>query len=213
MRPFKIVLFVAITILIMALYKKFEPGFNSKNIYLYHQKATKTFEADALRLKKNSGLVKAFTLKNKMNQRFCFLIDMKVPSGNKRFFIYDIKADSVIEAGLVTHGSGLQRSNNGIIFSNATGSNCTSLGKYKTGQPYYGKFGLAWKLYGLDKTNTNACKRFVVLHSHPCVPNNEIAPQQICTSWGCPTVSPLFLTKIKKYIDESSTPILLWIYY
>jgi hypothetical protein len=112
---------------------------------------------------------------------------------------------------LVTHGSGNQGISDSIIFSNKPGSNCSSPGRYKTGKPYYGKFGLAYKLYGLDKSNSNAFNRFVVLHAHCCVPDMEIAPQKICMSWGCPTVSPLFLNHLKKYIDQSARPLLLWV--
>ncbi len=116
-------------------------------------------------------------------------------------------------AGLVAHGSGSDNGGDELHFSDIPNSNCTSLGKYKIGNPYYGKFGLAYKLYGLDETNSKVFDRFVVLHAHPCVPNEEVAPLPICESWGCPTIAPAFLTAIKKYIDNSVQPILLWIYY
>jgi L,D-transpeptidase catalytic domain len=161
-------------------------------------------------VKYTNGLI-AYTLKHKLNSRYCFLIDMKVASGLKRFYIYDLQNDRVLQAGLVTHGSGNHFSDS-ILFSNIAGSNCTSLGKYKIGKSYYGKFGLAYKLNGLDKTNSNAYLRFIVLHAHSCVPENEIAPREICRSWGCPTVSPLFLIQLKTYIDKSPEPMLLWIF-
>jgi len=165
-----------------------------------------------VRLRKFSTDVKVYTARHGLNERYCFLIDMKMASGMKRFFIYDLKNDSVLQSGLVTNGSGINSLADTVIFSNEPGSNCTSLGKYKTGKSYYGKFGLAWKLYGLDKTNSNAFNRFVVLHSHPCVPDNEIAPGEICQSWGCPTVSPAFLSQVKTYLRPSAAPVLLWIF-
>jgi hypothetical protein len=112
----------------------------------------------------------------------------------------------------VTHGSG-RNVLSSIQFSNSANSLCTSLGKYKIGNSYNGKFGLAFKLYGLDATNSNAYNRFVVLHAHTCVPNAETAPLPICESWGCPTVAPLFLKELKQYIDRSEKPVLLDIYY
>lgn len=163
------------------------------------------------RLKQYRHVINSYTKTNGLNDHYCFLIDMNIPSGKKRFFIYDLLKDTVAEAGLVTHGSGNQGVSDSIIFSNKPGSNCSSPGRYKTGKPYYGKFGLAYKLYGLDKSNSNAFNRFVVLHAHGCVPDMEIAPQKICMSWGCPTVSPLFLSRLRKYIDESDRPILLWV--
>ena len=111
-------------------------------------------------------------------------------------------------------GSGSDEGADDLIFSNKANSYCTSLGKYKIGKSYSGKFGMAYKLYGLENTNNNAFDRFVVLHSHSCVPNNEIFPVPICVSLGCPTVSPaFFLDKLKAYLDESLQPVLLWIYY
>ena len=138
---------------------------------------------------------------------------MRIASGKNRFFVYNLEKDSVEIAGLVTQGSGIGNNSETPTFSNTANSYCTSLGKYKIGKSYYGKFGLAFKLFGLDKTNSRAFDRFVVLHAHGCVPDEEVAPLPICESWGCPTVSPAFLTQLKSYLDKSNEPILLWIYY
>ena len=165
------------------------------------------------RLKKKAILAKDFVNEHGYNETHCFLLDMRLPSGKSRFFVYNLLKDSVEITGLVTHGSGSDNGTEDLIFSNFKNSNCTSLGKYKIGNSYTGSFGLAYKLYGLDKTNSNAFDRFVVLHSHTCVPNDEVSPLPICVSLGCPTVSPPFLTRLKKYLDESQQPVLLWIYY
>lgn len=137
---------------------------------------------------------------------------MNEPSGKDRFFIYDLKKDSILHSGLVTHGRCNELWNDGRMYSNEVGSACTSPGKYKVGKPYQGVFGLAYKLYGLDSTNSNAFKRYVVLHSHECVPDGEVDPLPICRSDGCPTVSENFLKKLAGIIDKSSKPVLLWIY-
>lgn len=140
------------------------------------------------------------------NTNICFLMDMSIESGKNRFFIYDLKKDSVIDAGLVAQG----RCNNEGKYGNEVGCGCTSLGKYKIGNPYNGKFGRAYKLYGLDSTNSNAFKRFVVLHSHSCVPDGEVDPLPICRSEGCPTVSVPYLQKLASVIDSSKQPMLLY---
>lgn len=88
---------------------------------------------------------------------------------------------------------------------------CTSLGNYKIGKPYYGRFGLAYTLYGMDSTNNNALERHVVLHAYECVPETEVA-YEICQSDGCPMVSRGFLKKLQKIIDTSKDPILLSVY-
>ncbi|PWU04615.1 MAG: hypothetical protein C5B52_01255 [Bacteroidetes bacterium] len=80
------------------------------------------------------------------------------------------------------------------------------------GSPYNGKFGHAYRLSGLDSTNSNALQRSVVLHSFYAVPDEEVYPYPICQSLGCPMVSPAFLKRLQLIIDNSEKPILLWIY-
>ncbi len=166
-----------------------------------------------LRLNKKAIPAKDFIAIHGFNDSHCFLVDMKLPSGKNRFFVYNLNKDSVEIAGLVTHGSGIKQDTDALVFSNTPNSYCTSLGKYKIGKSYQGKFGLAYRLYGLDTSNSRAFNRFVVLHAHECVPGSEVFPLPICESWGCPTVSPALLIRLKKYIDVSSKPILLWIFY
>jgi L,D-transpeptidase catalytic domain len=165
----------------------------------------------SVRLKDHSTHLLNYAKRNGFNTQYAFLVDMKLPSGSNRFFVYDLKKDSILTSALVTHGYGANNQN--ISFSNMPGSYCTSLGKYKIGKPYHGRFGLAYKLHGLDSSNSNAIKRYVVLHSHACVPSQEAAPQNICMSQGCPTVAPAFLTTLTNYLDKAEKPVLLYIFY
>jgi hypothetical protein len=165
------------------------------------------------RLKERASLAKNYVDENGFDVSYCFMIDMRLPSGKNRFFVYNLLKDSLEAAGLVTHGKGSQSESGSLIFSNAPNSNCTSLGKYKIGGSYNGNFGLSYKLMGLDKTNSRALDRAVVLHSYLGVPKEEVYPASICLSEGCPAVSPAFFTQLKGYMDESQEPILLWIYY
>ena len=139
---------------------------------------------------------------------------MSIPSGKKRFFIYNIKKDVVEYSALVSHGSGSYKigCNDQLVFSNMPNSYATSLGKYKIGSVYNGMYGLSYKLYGLDSTNNNAYQRAIVLHSDSYVPEKETYPRHIFESSGCPAVSPVFLAEIGKYIRTSAKPMLLWIY-
>lgn len=165
------------------------------------------------RLKERADMIFPFALANHYNTMHCFMVDMHMQSGKKRFFVYNLQKDSVEQAGLVAHGYGSDKGGEDLCFSNDINSNCTSVGKYKIGKPYTGSFGLSYKLYGLDKTNNNAYNRFVVLHSYPCIPYREVSPLYICESRGCPMVAPAFLQELKGYIDHAEQPILLWIYY
>jgi hypothetical protein len=155
---------------------------------------------------------RGFVLSHGFNPTICFLLDMGLPSGKDRFFVFDLQKDSVLFAGLVAHGAGKSKFASDPSFSNADGSGCTSLGRYRVGSPYQGRFGRAYKLYGLDSTNSNAFARSVVLHSYGWVPDHETYPVPICNSLGCAMVSPVFLKTLQPLIDGSSKPICLYIF-
>lgn len=156
---------------------------------------------------------KEFLVLNKSySQELVFLIDMKIPSGKNRFFVLDLKKDSIIAKGLVAHGAGSTISEDSLVFSNTPNSYQTSLGKYKIGSSYAGNFGKSYKLHGLDKTNSKAFDRLVVLHPYQCVPDKE-QEDPICESLGCPMVSNQFMEVLYTFIDNSKKPILMVIYY
>ena len=181
------------------------------NNSIHSEKKYFSENAEVEKLKKKSSEAASFIKKNGYNESICFFIDMTLPSGQNRFFVFDVVKDSIQRSGLVTHGRCNEMWLQGRKYSNVPGCGCSSLGKYKVGYSYNGTFGLAFKLYGLDKTNDNAFKRYVVLHSHECVPDTEVQ-DEICQSDGCPTVSPGFLQELNPIIKQSSKPILLWIF-
>lgn len=149
----------------------------------------------------------------KYNKEIVFLIDMKIPSGKNRFFVYDLKKNKIIDKGIVAHGSGSETGIQGKLkFSNVPNSYSTSLGNYSVGNYYYGKFGKAYKLYGLDATNSNAFDRDIVFHYYYNVPYNE-KDGYICNSLGCPMVNKQYFERIAKIIDASKSNILMSIYY
>jgi hypothetical protein len=153
-----------------------------------------------------------YAIQNDLSTEYCFLVDMSLPSGRNRFFIYDLKKNTIINSGLVSHGSCNETFLARPRFSNATSSGCSSLGKYKVGEFYKGKYGKSFRLYGLDDCNSNAYKRAVVIHGYDCVPDKEIYPRVLCNSFGCVMVSYNFFDKISRIIGKSEKPIVLWIY-
>jgi hypothetical protein len=190
-------------------YSKHKASTSEINKSVTSNKSSPSKENEQLHRKALSA--KSFAKGKDYDTAFCFLIDMSLPANRKRFFVYDLAKDSIINSGLVTHGNCNQYWLAEKRYSNAVGCGCTSLGKYKIGNAYYGKFGLAFKLYGLENTNDNAYKRYVVLHSHSCVPDNEIE-DNVCQSNGCPTVAPGFLKQLEPMIRNANKPVLLWIY-
>lgn len=162
-------------------------------------------------LSQKAAEARLFVHRKGFNENLCFLINMSLPSGQNRFFVYNLKTDSLQAEGLVAHGNCFGYLPEGSWYSNVVGSGCTSLGKYKIGIHYYGKFGYSYKLLGLDSSNNNAFERTVVLHAHSCIPETEVG-DEICQSNGCPMVSPNFLAQLKKIINTSKKPVMLWIY-
>ncbi len=175
---------------------------------------TTTTKAAAWRIKIENKAAQAEKWINthQYNTDYCFLIDMSLESGKNRFFVYSLKGDSILAQGLVTHGRCNENWLEGRKYDNRIGCGCTSLGHYKVGHKYTGRFGTAFKLHGLDSSNSNAFARYVVLHAHACVPEAAVHPAPICQSDGCPTVSPGFLATLEPYILKSKPPVLLWVF-
>lgn len=165
------------------------------------------------RLKQQEASLKEYAKSNNFSTEYCFLVDMSIPSGKNRFFVYNMGKDSLEYATLVAHGFGsYMPDRDQLVFSNIPNSFRTSLGRYRIGNSYKGAYGLAYKLHGLDSTNSNAYVRAIVLHSEIRVPESEIYPNRIGESAGCPMVSISSLSILSKYIRSSQRPILMWIY-
>ena len=164
------------------------------------------------RLQNKAAAAKLYGTKRGFSSRFAFLVDMSLPSGRNRFFVYDLQKNFVLYAGLVAHGSCNTRFMATARFSNQAGCGCSSIGRYKVGEAYQGRFGRAFKLYGLDSTNSHAYERAVVLHGYGCVPEAEIDPMPLCNSLGCTMVSYKFLALAKGVIEKEKKPVLLWVY-
>jgi len=168
-------------------------------------------------LKQKAIVAKAYCEKNNMNRDVCILIDMKIHSGKKRFFLWNLKGDSVLKSGMCSHGTcGSLNSYDPSLspqFSNTPESHCSSLGKYKIGNRGYSTFGINinYKLHGLEKSNSNAFKRFIVFHSWG-ITDEEIYPQELTESWGCPAVSNNFMREMDSVLKNEKQSVLLWIY-
>ena len=167
-------------------------------------------KANTLRSHLNQAI--KFVKQNGYSTEYCFLVDMGIHSGKNRFFVYDIRKNTIALSGLVAHGTCETEFLAQARFSNTPSCGCSSLGKYKIGISYRGQYGKSYRLYGLETSNSNAYKRAIVLHGYSCVPDPEIYPKVLCNSLGCPMVSPLFFNKLSGIIDMSEKPILLWVF-
>jgi hypothetical protein len=170
----------------------------------------------SLKIEQKADEAFSYCIENNMDTSICFLIDMSIPSGLPRFFVWDFEVGKVIDSSQVCHGkkSPINGTDN-LKFSNERFSNCTSLGKYKVlnrGQSGYG-VGFNYVLVGFEKTNSNARSRIVVLHSKDEVSDVPIYPKKLVTSSGCPSVSNKFLYRLDEILKTRVNQVLLWIYY
>lgn len=74
--------------------------------------------------------IKNFAKKGSYNQNIALMINYSLHSGKNRFFIVDLKKDSIVKKALVCHGSGKGKNTEAVptVFSNISESHCTSLG-------------------------------------------------------------------------------------
>jgi hypothetical protein len=183
------------------------------NTYTYAAPAY-NLQQEMIKVDNSRNELKIYASKNKCNTKYAFVADMRIPSFKKRFFVFDLKKDSIINTGYVAHGTGSETFRNELLFSNIPDSRCTSLGKYKIGASYNGMYGFSYRLHGLDSSNSKALERAIVLHGHSCIPEVAYDDYPICFSYGCPMVSINFLQTLKGYIaKQGKEPILLSIIY
>ncbi|WP_110008689.1 murein L,D-transpeptidase catalytic domain-containing protein [Chryseobacterium sp. AG844] len=157
--------------------------------------------------------IKNYIKGKEYNQELAVFINFKIPSGKYRYFIYNLKNNTILQQAVVSHGSGsVIPKSDALKFSNIEGSYQSSLGKYAIGESYVGKFGKSYRLAGLDSTNSNAMQRAIVLHSYGCIPDTE-SRNPACLSLGCPMLSINAFKETAKYIDQSKKPIILYAFY
>lgn len=176
------------------------------------QEIRENFE-EKLQQKADSALV--YIKENKLNPNYAILVDMSIHSGKYRFFVWDFKNKETVHSSLCAHGYGKGSTQDVPVFSNQEGSYCSSLGKYKLGIRSHSKWGINihYKLHGLEKTNSNAYKRIVVLHSFDPVSSEEIYPNHLPLGWsqGCPVVDNETMRYLDKLLSKEKD-VLFWIY-
>jgi hypothetical protein len=175
---------------------------------------------DSVSVSNHGDSLKLKSLKNGFNRNFCFLIDMKMHSGIKRFYVWDFNLNQITSSGLLSHGCGQNPwcgdlSKENPKFSNEEGTHLSSLGKYRLGSRGTSQFGVGVKylLHGLDSTNSNALSRYIVFHSWEKVGDSNCYPKGTAEGWGCPAVSNQYFNYLDSLIrKESNQKIMMWIY-
>jgi hypothetical protein len=128
---------------------------------------------------------------------YLYFVDYGLPSTEPRGYVFDMEQLRVVDGPFtVAHGRGSKADRSGVPtrFSNASGSNATSLGLYvaKALYDFRGKSaGRAYTSVGLrlmgvsDGFNDNALARGVVAHGAPYVTSTKAGRSE-----GCPAMEP-----------------------
>ena len=148
---------------------------------------------------------------DQVRKPYLYFVDYGLPSTTARGYVFDMDSLKIIDGPfMVAHGRGSSANQYGIPtrFSNASGSNATSLGLYvaqqlyafhgKTGGRSYGSVGL--KLKGVSTGyNDNALARKVVAHGAPYV-----TPTKAGRSEGCPAMEPSRAQKLLPILSNGA---------
>jgi hypothetical protein len=152
---------------------------------------------DALQNAFRSYFAYRTTHRDEVRKPYLYFVDYGLPSTTPRGYVFDMDALKVVDGPFtVAHGRGSSSSQYGVPtrFSNASGSNATSLGLYvaraiydfhgHSGGQSYSSVGL--RLMGVSSGfNDNALSRGVVAHGAPYV--TRVAAGR---SEGCPAMEP-----------------------
>lgn len=157
----------------------------------------------------------AYARKHHLNTDYVLLLDYSIPSGTPRLFVWDYEKNKVIARTYVMHGVGGGSTAKEPVFSNKVGSKCSSLGKFKVTMAHGSKLKRSYRLHGLEKSNSNAYRRGIMIHRSKWVDKwcwKKYIPLHEPSCQGCITVSSKGMSYLEKLIKSESTPLLLWSY-
>ena len=139
------------------------------------------------------------------NTRVALFVDLSRHSGRRRFVAWDMVRMVPIFTCPVSHGSGSEMSHVRSAyarFSNEDGSHLSSLGRAVVAERYEGRYGVAYRLDGLEATNSNLRSRYVVLHGWEHTTSYPIWPRATVGSFGCPVLSRRMMARVDELLQR-----------
>ena len=146
------------------------------------------------------------------NQHIALFVDLSRHSGRSRFVVWSFEERRALLQCPVSHGSGSPKSHVRSAYaclSNEDGSHLSSVGHALIAERYEGRYGVAYRLDGLDDTNSNLRPRCVVLHGWGHTTSFPIFPLATTGSWGCPVLSRRMMHRVDKILKNESRVVLL----
>lgn len=99
------------------------------------------------------------------NDTYYIICDFGMPSGKKRFYLYNLNSRRRIMSSYCMHGNGGGSTDEKAVFSNKPGSNCSSIGLYALKGIGSHSMKSCIRVTGLDRTNSMARARGLLIHS------------------------------------------------
>lgn len=154
-------------------------------------------------LREKATEFEAYCVEHGYNTDYGVLVDFGRFSLQERLYVYDFNKNEVVMKSLAGHGSGGKSTLLRPDFSNDHGSHCTSLGHYRIGKHrhmYNRPTVPAVEVHGLDKTNSNALARGILIHP-------SVGP----LSWGCVTLPVVRYHQLSEFL-KTQTNMIMWVY-
>lgn len=166
------------------------------------------------RFRRRAAALVAYCCERGYNDRFVLLWDLSLHSGRRRFVVWNVAEDRAEHCFVASHGSGSAKRHVRSAYaecSNEDGSHLSSEGRALVAERYEGRYGVAYRLDGLDETNSALRERCVVLHGWRYTTSFPIFPFPTVGSWGCPVLSQRAMKKLDKILQREKV-VILWAY-
>ena len=152
-------------------------------------------------------MLRAWCHRHDYNTRIVIFVDLSLHSGRNRFVVWDFEREQPLLICPVSHGSGSAKPHKRTAYaevSNEDGSHLSSVGRVLVAERYEGRYGVAYRLDGLDSSNSNLRSRCVVLHSWRYTTSFPIYPLPTVGSFGCPVISRKMMARLDSILKNES---------
>ena len=156
----------------------------------------------------------AFCQERGFNTRVALIMDIGRHSGRRRFVVWDFQQGRALYSFPASHGSGSALSHVRSAYakcSNEDGSHLSSIGKCLIAERYEGRYGVAYRLDGLEESNSALRARCVVLHGWRYTTSFPIYPFSTVGSWGCSVLSRRAMRKVDEILQREER-VVMWLY-
>ena len=157
------------------------------------------------RVAKRAEALREYCHREGYNTSVALFVDASRHSGRRRFVAWSFERNAPMFVCPVSLGSGAKESHVRSAyaeFSNNEGSHLSSLGRALVAERYEGRYGVAYRLDGLDESNSNLRPRCVVLHGWEHTTSYPIWPRSTVGSHGCPVLSRAMMQSLDEILQS-----------